>query len=339
MNPVFLCIFFWWRLFCKIPCPHKGHYKQAERRHGGTQRERPVPEYHHGVGCVTQSPQPADTHHPSPTHNNQPYPLTMADDYLDSLTGGRHLPLRGNPPEDSNLYDLSTLSKDAVSRAHALAATPPDISSRYPRTRNAGRTTDTTASHLSRNDHDDPREAYWKNNHPVNKQYCWGSIIGQFPVITPITEEVKVKYTIFNMHADKTEKVTGNWTEKTDFFTSAFEDVVPAAYLQSSMAIGDLDSMMELPVYTFADMEILDSNLTIIPPRKWIGLFTTSERAYSFLAFYPNCSSASHHPRSNECRPTKLSSPNISHSLCTSIARQRISNTCHICLRCTQRCY
>jgi hypothetical protein len=194
------------------------------------------------------------------------------------------LPLRGNPPEDSNSYDLSSLSKAAVSRAYALAATPPDFSSHYHHTRNAGRTADTTTSRSSRNDHDDPREAYWKNNHPGNKQYHWGSIVGQFPVIAPITEEVKIKNDIFNMHTDKTEKVTGNWTEKTDFFTAAFEDVVPAAYLQSSMAIGDLDSM-ELPVYTFADMEILDSNLTVIPQGNGLDYSPQARERTRFLCF------------------------------------------------------
>jgi hypothetical protein len=93
------------------------------------------------------------------------------------------------------------------------------------------------------------------------------------------------------MHADKTGKVTGNWTEKTDFFTIAFEDVVPATYLQSSMAIGDLDSM-ELSVYTFADMEILDSNLTIIPRGNGLDYSPQARECTRFL-----CYTLTDHPR------------------------------------------
>jgi hypothetical protein len=48
------------------------------------------------------------------------------------------------------------------------------------------------------------------------------------------------------------------------------------------MAIGDLDSM-ELPVYTFADMEILDSNLTIIPQGNGLDYSPQARECTCFL--------------------------------------------------------
>jgi hypothetical protein len=45
-----------------------------------------------------------------------------ADSYLDPLAGGRHLPLRGNPPDDSNQDE----HERNIGGAMTFAATPPD---------------------------------------------------------------------------------------------------------------------------------------------------------------------------------------------------------------------
>jgi hypothetical protein len=43
-----------------------------------------------------------------------------------------------------------------------------------------------------------------------------------------------------------------------------FEDIVPAAKLQANMAIENLDDI-GTDVFAFADMQILDASLTVIP--------------------------------------------------------------------------
>ena len=57
---------------------------------------------------------------------------------------------------------------------------------------------------------------------------------------------------------------TGEWTDKTEFFLSEFEDIVPAANVQGEMAISDLQDPNS-NVFAFSDMEILDANLATLP--------------------------------------------------------------------------
>jgi hypothetical protein len=186
------------------------------------------------------------------------------DSYLDSLAGGRHLPLSGNPPGDSNQ------NHDERQRGGAMtfAATPPDYNgNRSYRTRSSIRTGDRSdtrqASQGSRFSYDDPREKYWKNNHSVSHHEDWGTVIGQFPTLAQISENVTMKNAIFNTLAERVENNTGTWADKTAYFLSKFEDIVPAAKLQANMAIASLDDLGS-DVFSFADMEILDANLSVI---------------------------------------------------------------------------
>lgn len=48
-------------------------------------------------------------------------------------------------------------------------------------------------SHFRNRDDDDPRDLYWKNNHTVSTSHEWGTLLGKFPAIPPITEFVKNK--------------------------------------------------------------------------------------------------------------------------------------------------
>ena len=102
----------------------------------GTQRERSAPDAH------KESDESARTDLTSILSNTQqPAVSTMDeyDSYLDSLAGGRLVPLRGNPPDDSNQ------NHDEQRRGGAMifAATPPDYNgNRSYRTRSSVRTGD-----------------------------------------------------------------------------------------------------------------------------------------------------------------------------------------------------
>ena len=116
------------------------------------------------------------------------------DDYLDSLRGGRsRLPLRGNPPGDSNL-DLNEGQVGGGPRA--FAATAPDFVSDLVSSRTRTRTNRTGDTQASRIDTASPRLRYWKNNHVVTEMKDWGSLKGAFPVLAPITEIIKIKHSI-----------------------------------------------------------------------------------------------------------------------------------------------
>ena len=96
------------------------------------------------------------------------------DSYLDSLAGERHLPLRGNPLDDSN----QNLYEKQRGGAMTFAATPPDYNGNRYRTRSSVRTVgdrnDTQASRFRiQRLYDDPRERYWKNNHSVSNHEDW----------------------------------------------------------------------------------------------------------------------------------------------------------------------
>jgi hypothetical protein len=73
-----------------------------------------------------------------------------------------------------------------------------------------------------------------------------------------------VKNAIFNTLTERVEQNAGNWPDKTEFYMAQFEDIVPAAKLQTNMAIETLNDIRS-DVFSFADMETLDANLTVIP--------------------------------------------------------------------------
>jgi hypothetical protein len=185
------------------------------------------------------------------------------DDYLDSLRRGRpRLPSRGNPLGDSN-YDLAEGGK--VGGARAFAATAPefvsDIASRT-RTSNT-RSGDTKGSRFRTSDTSEPRLFYWNQNHVVNTTKEWGTLKGPFPALAPITETVKIKHAIYDAFTRKMSSTNGDWTDKTEFFLSEFEDIVPAASVQGEMAISDLQDPHS-NAFVFSDMEILDANLATL---------------------------------------------------------------------------
>ena len=162
----------------------------------------------------------------------------------------------------------------------ALAATPPDFNnnrSSY-RTRSSVRTGNRNDPRFRSNqDHEDPREKYWKNNHAVIKQSSWGSVVGQFPIVAPVEEDVTLKNAIFNTLTERVENNTGTWVDKTDFYMASFEDIVPAAKTQGIMATVSMDDISS-DVFSFADMEIVDASLLVIPRGAQVD-FTDHQRA------------------------------------------------------------
>ena len=153
-----------------------------------------------------------------------------------------------------------------------FAAIPPDYNgNRSYRTRSSIRTgehSDVPQGSRFRNNnqrvYEDPHEKYWKNNHSVSKHEDWGSLVGQFPTIAPIGEHVTRKNAIFNTLTERVETNSGTWTDKTDYFMAKFEDIVPAAKLQADMAIASLDHIAS-DVFSFADFELLNASLLVIP--------------------------------------------------------------------------
>jgi hypothetical protein len=102
------------------------------------------------------------------------------------------------------------------------------------------------------------REKYWKNNHPVNIQKDWSSIHIHLPEIAPISETTKIKNAIFISLDNKLTTAEGDWKDKLELLSALFEDTVPAAAMQASIAISDMDSYLTV-IYSFTDMELLDS--------------------------------------------------------------------------------
>ena len=154
------------------------------------------------------------------------------DDYLDSLRRERRLPLRGNPPEDSNSDRFERQVDGGNGNGMAFAATPPDFGNRTHARSNNSRDTrfDTRADTKSTGD---VRTTYWKNNHAVLAQEDWGSIRANFPVIPPITEIVNVKNSVCDSFVSKLASARGDWKDRTEFFLAKFEEIVPSASLQT----------------------------------------------------------------------------------------------------------
>ena len=115
--------------------------------------------------------------------------LTMDDndgDYLDSLRRGRLVPLRGNPPGDSSQESFERQVDGGMALGTTFAATPPD--SNHHRVRN---TNDSRGSRFQNRDNCDLRDKYWKNKHAVNDQEYWGTVIGKYAILPPVTEIVE----------------------------------------------------------------------------------------------------------------------------------------------------
>jgi hypothetical protein len=189
----------------------------------------------------------------------------MDDDdysYYDSLSGGRPLPLSGNPPADSPATSYQGWNSQYGNNGNmngpmTFAATPPDF--------RAVRSPSSSRRNTRSSDPTEPLvESYWIQNHPVMKKVEWNTVRAQLPVVAPSTEQVRVKNTIFNALTNKLEQCEGDWTDKSELFASLFTDyIVPAAKMQATFAITDMDSY-STDVFTFNDMELLDSNFRVL---------------------------------------------------------------------------
>jgi hypothetical protein len=216
----------------------------------------------------------------STAHNNQPYPSTMDDySYLDSL-GGRQMSSRGNHARDSpneeenedNRFSNRRVSFETDPRA--MAATPPSFRTRSNTIRQGSRSNTPANS----------RDSYWKNNHPVNVQKDWSSIRIHLPQIAPIAEATKIKNAIFTSLDNKLSAAEGDWKDKTELLAALFEDTVPAATMQANIAISDMDSYLA-PVYTFSDMEILDSTFRALNVGNALDYPAASRQRARFFRF------------------------------------------------------
>jgi hypothetical protein len=180
----------------------------------------------------------------------------MADDdysYYDSLAAGeRQIPLSGNPPYDSN--PVSSFGWEGnVTQASVFAATPPDF--RTIRNRNASQQRNGSNQNFV--------ESYWKNNHPVTSKKEWNTVRAQLAHIAPQTASIRIKNAVFQSVTNTLANCEGTWTDKADLFASLFHDIVPAATMQATIAISDLDRY-DSNVFTFTDLELLDANFTTL---------------------------------------------------------------------------
>jgi hypothetical protein len=173
------------------------------------------------------------------------------DAHLDSLQGGRLLPLRGNLP-GSHSPDLQ---ENRYSLGRTFATTPPDFTGRNCRTQGS-------RSRLINTEN--TRDNYWKNNHPVLEQQEWNTVKGNFPIIAPPTETKQIKNSILTSFCNKIGTASGTWKDKSKFLTASFEDIVPAANTQTTLAIVDLDDYNTI-VFNFTDLEPLDGNFQTLP--------------------------------------------------------------------------
>ena len=78
--------------------------------------------------------------------------------------------------------------------------------------------------------------------------------------------------------------------DKTEFFLSEFEEIMPAASVQCAMATSDLQGI-DSNAFAFSDMEILDANLATLPRGHIDALkYPQGSRDRTrFLRIYPNC--------------------------------------------------
>ena len=76
---------------------------------------------------------------------------------------------------------------------------------------------------------------------------------------------MRVKNTVFNALKNKLDTCEGTWTDKAELFASTFTDIVPAAALEATVAIRDLQDY-STTVFTFSNIKLVDSNFRPLPP-------------------------------------------------------------------------
>jgi hypothetical protein len=104
---------------------------------------------------------------------------------------------------------------------------------------------------------------YWIQNHPVKVE--WNTVRAQLPTLAPNTEQGCIKNTIFNTLTNKLEQCEGDWTDKAELFASIFTDIVPAAAMQASFAVTNLQDYAT-EVFDFADIKLLNSKFHPLAP-------------------------------------------------------------------------
>jgi hypothetical protein len=187
---------------------------------------------------------------------------------------GRHT-ITWKPARDS--FAGSSRTK-VQSRTHISNNTPPpDFVGRNKRTQ--------TSTRFRTNNPDHTREYCWKNNHPVLQQQEWNSVEDNFRPIAPPTETKQIKNIILTSFCtNKIKTASSTWRDKIEFFTTAFEDIVPAANAQTTLAIVDLDDY-NTNVFTFTGLEPLNGNfqtLNIVANPDYSNQTRTHTRYFHF---------------------------------------------------------
>jgi hypothetical protein len=158
--------------------------------------------------------------------------------YLDFLSEEWQAMLRGNPPKfNPYLLDQHTHYGNVPL---TMAATPPKFHSHpclYTRCQNREPL------------HENPVELYWKNNHPILVKNEWSTMCAKLPVIAPTTALTKIKNGIFTMLTTSLEAAKGDWKDKTELFASLFNDQAPAASVEATLCINNMNGYNTPPLF------------------------------------------------------------------------------------------
>jgi hypothetical protein len=185
------------------------------------------------------------------------------DGYLEYLSEGGAQTLRGNPPGLQPSFNDQQYQHQNFTHQHfqhygqvpmTMAATAPDFNARA-----------RTYVRRDQKTHvDNPVDEYWHKNRPVLKKTEWSSIHIKLPVVAPTTANTKIKNSIFGLLTQRLEAAEGDWKDKAELFASLFVDQVPAADIEATLAIGDMDAY-STTVFEFADFQLLDSDYKALP--------------------------------------------------------------------------
>jgi hypothetical protein len=169
--------------------------------------------------------------------------------YLDDLSERRAETLRGNPPgisprfDDQHYHHYGNVPLTMAATAPDFIARPRSFNRRDPKSLPV----------------ENPVEAYWFKNRPVLQKTEWSSIHVKLPVVAPTTAHTKIKNSIFSLLTNRLEAAEGHWKDKTELFASLYNDHVPAADIEATLAISDMDDY-NTTVFEFVDFQLLDSD-------------------------------------------------------------------------------
>jgi hypothetical protein len=216
-----------------------------------------------------------------PASSTQQPALAMAEDdyeYLDYLAEQRSPTLRGNPPGTRTpSYDPQFYGYDNgyENTPLTMAATAPDF---VPRSR-------AYSQRIPKNPTaENPVDEYWQKNRPVLQKTDWSSVHVKLPVVAPTTASTKIKNSIFVLLTNRLEAAEGDWKDKTELFASVYNDHVPAADIEASLAIADM-SNYSTNVFQFLDFQFLDSDYRALPPGAAIDYTARTRENCRYLKF------------------------------------------------------